>query len=188
MKRGFAIAALATLLLAACGAPTYTCTDPLGCLEIPPGSPVLIGVLYTDSGYAATVGLGALEGVERAVTEKGDLLGHSIELRLQATDCTPDSAREAATELARTPGLAAVIGPTCITDAFVANPILLDAGLTVVGPIFIADATLADRPDAYFAANFLFSAIERTVFRSSGTIYIPRLALREALKMVGDKP
>ncbi len=173
MKRVLAAAALTILALTACAAPAYTCTDPLGCLEIPSGSPVVIGIIYTSAGSAAPLGLDSLAQVENAIEEKDELLGHKIDLIREGTDCTPEGAREAATRLAGTSNLLAVIGPTCTSDATITDPILHDAGIAILTPY---------PPEAGIATNMLFTALEQTAVRSRGkTLYIPRTALREVI-------
>jgi branched-chain amino acid transport system substrate-binding protein len=180
MKRVLAAAALIFLLLTACSAPAYTCTDPLGCLEIPSGSPVVIGILYTSVGDSAPLGLNMLEQVEQAVEKEGPLLDHEINLIREGMDCTPDDARQAATRLARTSNLLAVIGPSCSSESAVTDPILLDAGIAILTPY---------HPDVQTAVNLLFTAFEQTAVRSrGGTIYIPRTALRDALENIGNIP
>lgn len=171
MKRVFAAVALAGILLAACGAPAFNCTDPLGCLEIPSGSPVVIGILYTSEGPEASAGMDELAQVERIIVEKGLLLDHEIDLIREGTDCTPEGARIAALRLARTSNLLAAIGPTCAADAAIAGPILGDAGIATITPY---------PPDTASTVNKLFSAIEQVAIRGrGGTLYIPRTALRE---------
>jgi branched-chain amino acid transport system substrate-binding protein len=179
MKRVLAAAMLMiTILLTACAAPAYTCTDPLGCLEIPSGSPVFIGLLYTSEGPDVPLGLVALKQVEQAIEERDLLLNHEIDLIREGTDCTPEGAREAATRLARTSDLVAVIGPTCTSDADIATSILSDAGIAILTPYL---------PDAHTATDLLFTAVEQTAVRGrGGTIYIPRTILRDALIKIGE--
>jgi ABC-type branched-subunit amino acid transport system substrate-binding protein len=180
MKRVLAAAALTAILLTTCATPAHTCTDLLGCLEIPSGSPVVIGIVYASAGSAAPLGLDSLEQVQLAIDEKDLLLNHKINLIREVTDCTPESAREAATRLARTSYLLAVIGPTCLSESYITDPILLDAGIAPLTPYC---------PDAYAAANFLFTTIEQTAVRGrDGMLNIPRTALREALDKLGDIP
>jgi ABC-type branched-subunit amino acid transport system substrate-binding protein len=179
MKKLFAAtAALLTtsLLLVSCGAPPYKCTDPLGCVEISPGSPVVIGALVTVYGSQGRTGLQALDEIKTAIKETGQILGHEIKLAWQGTDCTEESARLSATLLTQTSDLLAVIGPTCASDAPIAVPILEDAGLPVISP----------SPSATYAFQRLNSAIEQTAIRQTdGTLVIPGTALQQAIQ---DQP
>lgn len=179
MKRAFA-AALIILMAAACSPQRYTCTDPLGCLEIPTGSPVVIGLLYTSIGPDSSTGLETLKQVEQAITDKGSLLGHPVDLVHEGSDCTSDGLREAAIRLTLTPDLLAVIIPTCDADTEKAVPVLEDAGFSILRPAPF---------DVYKAVDYLFTAIEKTAIHSQGrTLYIPRTGLREALDNFGDHP
>ncbi len=182
MKRRFAAAALLTisLLLVSCAAAPYECTDPLGCLEISPGSPVVIGAILANTGEQGPAGNASLQGVEKAVADKVELLGHPIQLLRYGTDCTTDSARVAATEFATYADLSAVIGPTCADEAVVAGPILLDAGIPLLGPVTNSAA-------AYELTNQVFAAIKQVAVRTpDGTLYIPRTTLRQALESIRD--
>jgi len=125
-----------TAFLAACQAVyrPYKCIDPLGCLEIPPGSPLDIGMLLATSGDYASIGIDARRGVELAAADQVAIKGHVIQLIQQGTDCSSQAARSAATELALTAQLAAVIGPSCTEEAQVAAQILSDAGLVMISP------------------------------------------------------
>jgi branched-chain amino acid transport system substrate-binding protein len=179
MKRLFAATVTLltiSLLVVSCGAAPYECTDPLGCVEISPGSPVVIGVLLTVYVNQGGTGLQALEEIKTAIEKTSQILGHDIELSWQGTDCTEESARLAATLLTRTSNLLAVIGPTCAADASIAVPILEDAGLPVISP----------SPSATGAFQRLVSAIEQAAIRQTdGTLVIPGTALKQAIQ---DQP
>jgi len=166
-----------SLLLVSCGGVSYQCTDPLGCLEISPGSPVIIGTILASNGEQGPAGTEALQSVEKAIADKDELLGHPIQLDRYATDCTADSARVAATEFATYPDLSAVIGPSCTDETVVASPILLNAGIPLLSPV----------PNSLAAselANQVFAAIEQVAVQMPDqTLYIPRQAFFNALHL-----
>jgi ABC-type branched-subunit amino acid transport system substrate-binding protein len=164
-----------SLMMASCGAGPYECTDPLGCVDISPGSPIVIGTLLATSGEQSSSGRKALEIVEMVIAEKEELLGHPIQLQKYATDCTTESARTAATDLARNPVLIAVIGPTCTDEVIVATPILQSAGIPSLSPVSNSIA-------AKTMTNQVISAIEQVVIQMpDNTLFIPRYALINAL-------
>ena len=178
MKKLFATttALLTISLLAACGADPHECSDQMGCLEISPGSPLVIGALLTIYGDQSGTGLQALDEIETIIEKTGQILGHEIELSWQGTDCSEENARLSATLLTLTSNLLAVIGPTCATDEEIANPILEDAGLPVISP----------SPSATEAFRRLVSAIEQTTIRQTdGTLIIPGTVLQQAIQ---DQP
>jgi ABC-type branched-subunit amino acid transport system substrate-binding protein len=164
------------LTLAACGPTAYTCTDPLGCVEIPSGDPIVIGTLLATTGPSGPTGTASQEAVEKAIADRGPLFSHPLDLDRSGTDCTADSARTAATGLALNPDLVAVIGPTCPEEIAIITPILSDAGIALLSPAPDAASiqTLIDR---------LFSAIEQVAVQDSdGTLHIPRQALNQILE------
>lgn len=162
-----------SLLSVSCGAVPYKCTDPLGRLEISPGSPVVIGALLTLYGNQRGTGIQALDEIETAIEETGQILGHDIEHTWQGTDCTEENARFSATLLTLTSNLLAVIGPTCVAEARITLPILDDAGLPVISP----------SPSATDAFWRLVSAIEHTAIRQTdGTLVIPGTVLQQVIQ------
>jgi ABC-type branched-subunit amino acid transport system substrate-binding protein len=171
----FALLVILNLLAASCGINGYECTDPLGCLEIPSGHSLIIGTILATSGPQGQAGTEALQSLEKIVSEMDELLGHPIELVHIDTDCSLENARSAATELTTLPGISAVIGPTCPVETELANSILLDAGIPLLGPV----------PDAGTARDLfskLISKIESVAVQVPDLVlYIPRQALLEAL-------
>lgn len=166
------------LFLASCGGATYKCTDLMGCLEIPPGSPLVIGVILAHTGEYAISGTDILENVEQAIADKGDIFGHPIELIQHTTDCTPESAQIAALELATHSDLVAVIGPTCAAETEIAVPILINAGIAMLSPT-------PDPVTAYDLTNQALYEIEQTaVLQQDQTLYIPRQALLETINPI----
>jgi ABC-type branched-subunit amino acid transport system substrate-binding protein len=166
-----------SVLLVSCAAAPYQCTDPLGCLEISPDSPLVIGAILATSGENGAAGAESLQMVEKAVAEKDVLLGHTIKLYHYGTDCTADSAREAATEFATYSELSAVLGPSCADETAIAGPVLLAAGIPLLSPV-------PDPAAAYTMTNQVLAAIEQVAVRMPDeTLYIPRLALFEALDL-----
>ena len=124
------------ILLTACATPASIdrCTDPLGCLEILPGSPILVGTVFATSGDEASLGVDSLRAVKLAEHDLGEIDGHALAIDNQDSDCRAVNARLAAQRLALDPDLVAVIGPTCSAEAAAAVPILDRAGLTVISP------------------------------------------------------
>lgn len=162
-------------MIVSCGAVSYNCIDPLGCLEISHGSPVVIGTILATSGEQRPVGIASLQSVEKAVADKGDLLGHPIHLINYGTDCTAGSAITGATEFATYTDLSAVIGPTCSDEVNAATPILMDAGIPLLGPAI-------NSTTAYALTTQVLTAIQQVAVRMPDkTLFIPRQALLSAL-------
>ena len=180
MKHVCVAAAFIILLSTACSPHPYTCTDPLGCLEISPGSPVVIGLLYTSTGPYSQTGSDTLAQVEQAITDRGTLLGHEIGLIREGSDCTPEGVFKAATRLALHGELIAVIQPECGEDLVINTRPLEAAGISLLRP---------SPSEVYAAVNLLFANIEKIAVRGQGkTLNFPRTAVREALEETGYHP
>jgi branched-chain amino acid transport system substrate-binding protein len=180
MKRYLLVISLfliTSTLPVSCRSKSYECTDPLGCLEIPEGYPVVIGTLLATNGEQRPAGIEALQSVEKAIEDKSELLGHSIQLVQYGTDCTADSARSGATEFSNNNQISAVIGPTCTSEVAVADSILSNAGIPLLGPA-------ENAATATTLIGQLFTALEQVAVQMPDhTLYIPRQALLIALHL-----
>lgn len=129
----------------------FTCTDPRGCLSIEPNAPIRIAAMFALSGPNASIGAASLRGVEHAVDERREILGHPIELMGEDSRCTAEGGHRAAERLAAAAEeLAAIVGPTCSNAALEAIPTLCEVGLPMVSPSSTAaELTGPERPDHY---------------------------------------
>ena len=126
---------LFSLLAGGCGEGDTepVCRDPLGCVEIAPGGPVVVGVMQVLSGDLRTIGLDQVRGVELAVAAcSGEVLGHPVELVFEDSQCTKGGGSTAALKLAADPRIAGVVGPTCSGAAVGAAEIFSDSGMVLV--------------------------------------------------------
>lgn len=125
--------ALALSMPACTGAP-YTCTDPSGCVLVPPAEDILVGALLTLSGPDAPYGIDAFRGVSIAVDEKGSLFGHRLRLVAQDDLCTEQGGIDGANVLAKNERIVGVIGATCSSGSLPAARILTEAGMVLISP------------------------------------------------------
>lgn len=160
------------LLAALCACRPAECTDPLGCVDIPAGAPVRIGLLLPLSGPDAASGEQQRQMLEQFFAQARRLRGHRIELTVMDSDCAGAGDARPATELAQQDDLALVLGNPC-ADGIGAR-ILSDAGLGLV-PLPPADPL----PEARRALEILRSVTIRDL---TGRLSIPRAALRAALE------
>jgi len=112
----------------------FHCEDELGCVDIPPGDPIHIAYMLDQSGDARSVGIDSIRGVEIAIGQKGEILGHPIELTGQDSACNPEIGQEVAPRIAEDPAVVAVVGTTCSSTAVVVAPIISQAGLVMISP------------------------------------------------------
>jgi branched-chain amino acid transport system substrate-binding protein len=112
----------------------FKCTDAIGCLDITPGDPIHIAYMLVLSGADETLGIDALNGIEIAIEDKGQILGHEILLTGEDEASKPEGGLAAATKLAADPTIVAVIGSSLSDSARDGVPILSQAGLIIVSP------------------------------------------------------
>lgn len=154
MKKAFALLTVLLILttaLAACG-PTaaYECEDEFGCVEVGAGEPIRIAYSFVISGPDASLGTDTMRGVEMAAEDKGEIMGHSIEVVGEDSLCSAEGGQTAAQKLAADPKIVAVVGTNCSSAARAAVPVLCGANIPTVSPSNTApDLTDPERPADY---------------------------------------
>ncbi len=149
-----ALVAIFSVLASACGpqAAAYACTDRLGCISVGANESVKIGALLTLTTPDAPYGIDALRGIEIAISDKGKLVGHGIEL-VKADDlCSEQGGTDGANQLAADPKIVGVIGATCSGAALMASRILSGVGTVLISPSSTAPSLTS--PDSH-EAGFL---------------------------------
>jgi branched-chain amino acid transport system substrate-binding protein len=126
-------------------------TDEIGVVEIPAGAPIVIGGYWTLSGPDTALGLDQRRGVEVYFNQIGnELLGHPIQLVAEDGTCNAEGGQTAATRLASTTNIVAVLGPDCSSSAVPGAPILWRAGIVSVATSTTAPGlTAPDRSSEY---------------------------------------
>jgi branched-chain amino acid transport system substrate-binding protein len=203
-KNIFALLSLlvfASMVLAACtGKPVakdvpagFKCSDAIGCVVIAPDEPVHIAYALVISGTDETLGVDARNGIEIAVEDKGQILGHEILLTGEDDQCSAEGGRSAAAKLSADPSIVAVIGTSCSSAARDGVPLLSQAGLIIVSPSNTAlDLTLEgnennhpgyartahnDRFQGRAAAQFAFNVlgVRKAATIHDGSLYAEQL-------------
>ena len=83
----------------------FTCTDPLGCVELSPEKPIKIGVLQALSGKVSPLGQAQVRGLQLALDKrKGEILSHPVVLQIEDTGCTAEGGANAALKIITTLG------------------------------------------------------------------------------------
>ena len=132
------LTALVASACAAGGAPE--CTDPIGCVEIGADEPIRLAYMLTISGGTAFLGEDSRGGIEIAIDDRGELLGHSIELVGEDSGCSAEGGQTAAQALATDTQIVGIIGSSCSSEATAGLPIISDAGLLMISPSNTAPA------------------------------------------------
>ena len=126
MKR-LSIVLILFSLLVAFGAPSLAsmhCMDELGCVEVGPDDPIVIGAMLSVSGATSFYGEDSLGGIEIAISNRdGMLLGREITLVVEDSLCTAEGGQAAAQRVAADETIVGIIGTTCSGAAQGAMPI-----------------------------------------------------------------
>jgi branched-chain amino acid transport system substrate-binding protein len=116
----------------------------LGYIEVAPGDPIEIRALQAISGEVAFLGQDQVYGVELAIADYGDVLGHSVNLGTVEDDlCSAEGGQAGAqnilAQLAPVAGMdnaftgpVGVIGTTCSGAARAALPLLSEGGTVLI--------------------------------------------------------
>lgn len=119
------------------GAPpadTLVCNDPLGCVEVGPGEPILLASALVISGPNTELGLDSQYGVELAIDFRGDVLGHSVRLQPEDDGCSAEGGQTSAQKVVSNPQIVAMVGTSCSGAGVPAASILSAAGYVMVSP------------------------------------------------------
>ena len=108
---------LFALALAACGGGAPECSDAIGCVEVAPDEPIRIAYMLTTSGATAFLGEDSIGGIEIAISERGEVKGHGIELVGEDSGCSAEGGQTAAQAVASDTTIVGVIGTNCSSAA-----------------------------------------------------------------------
>ncbi|MFN8458779.1 MAG: hypothetical protein U0401_29700 [Anaerolineae bacterium] len=78
---------------------TTDCGDPLGCVTVAEGEPIVIASALSISGATESLGLDSQYGVEVAIKERGEIAGHTVELLKEDDGCSAEGGQTAATQI-----------------------------------------------------------------------------------------
>ncbi len=137
-QRGLvALLAALALIIAACGDGEGTGDDvevgELGAIEVAEGDPIKIASLQAISGDVASLGTDQVRATEIAIADKGEILGHSIELAFNEDDlCNSEGGQTGATRIVADPDVVAVIGTSCSGAGVPASAVVTDANRVLV--------------------------------------------------------
>jgi branched-chain amino acid transport system substrate-binding protein len=148
---------LISLVAASCGPAEepFECEDPLGCVTIAPGDPIRIGYALVIAGPNESLGIDSRNGIEIAIQDKGEVLGHPVELVGEDSMCSAEGGQTAATKLVSDPTLIGIIGTNCSSAGEPASRIVSEAGMVLISPSNTAPS-LTD-PDKAWNPGYLRS-------------------------------
>lgn len=134
------------LILTACdgGGAALECEDAIGCVEVAPGEPIRIAYMLTTSGATAGLGEDSRGAIEIAIDDRGEMMGHAIELTGEDTLCSAEGGQTAAQKIAADTQVVGIVGTNCSSEATAGLPIISEAGMVMISPSNTAPA-LTDR-------------------------------------------
>lgn len=134
-----ALLAVVSLLAAACGEEEDGGGEggefepgALGAVTVEPDAPIKIAVFQSLSGDTASLGEDQLRAVELAVADKGELVGHPIEIVELDDGCAAEQGATGAQRIVADPQIVGVLGTSCSGAAVPAMEILSEAGYTMI--------------------------------------------------------
>lgn len=181
-----ALLAVLALAIAACGdgaGDGGADEGELGSIEVAEGEPIKIASLQVISGANASLGTDQVRAIEMAIADKGEVLGHEIELAFNEDDlCNAEGGQAGATRIVADPDVVAVIGTSCSGAGVPASAVVSDAGRVLfsgsnTSPILTSDLAgnvAAEYHEGYFrtahndaiqgaaAAKFVFDELGLT--------------------------
>ncbi len=113
-------------------APSLTCSDALGCVELASDEPVLIASMLALSGPNSALGKDQQNAIEIAVADYGLLHGHAIAVEPLDSECSSEGGQTAARKIVAAPTVAGVLGTSCSSAATAALPVIAGAGMSMI--------------------------------------------------------
>lgn len=174
MKRRFNVLALMTVLalvLAACGgdggdadpdSDSGVEPGPLGAITLAAGEPIKIASLQAISGDVAALGTDQVRAVEIAIADKGEIMGHPIELAFNEDDlCNSEGGQIGATRIIADPQVVGVIGTSCSGAGVPASNVVSSANRVLISgsntsPVLTSD--LAGNAGSEYHAGYFRTA------------------------------
>ena len=162
------------------------CDDALGCITVAAGDPIRIAYALVVSGPNETLGVDSRRGIEIAIDDKGEILGHAIELVGEDALCSAEGGQAAATKLASDPTLIGVIGTNCSSAGEPASAILSDAGTSLVSPSNTAPSLTA--PDTHQAGYLRTAHNDKVQGKAIAEYAYNELGMRSAATIHDGSP
>lgn len=110
------------------------CDDPLGCVTIAPGDPIILASALVISGPNTELGLDSQYGVQLAIDFRGEVLGHPVQLQPEDDGCSAEGGQTSAQKIVSNRQIVAMIGTSCSGAGVPAARIISDAGFVMVSP------------------------------------------------------
>ncbi len=160
-----AVLLVSSLLLTACGGgaadgagaadggDAMECTDEIGCVEVASGDSIHLAYMLTVSGATAFLGEDSLGGIQVALANRGQVLGHDVELTGEDSGCSAEGGQTAATAVTADDSVVAIIGTNCSGAATAGLPTVSEAGLLMCSPSNTAPA-LTDPDQTWLPGYF----------------------------------
>ena len=152
--------------------PSFTCEDPLGCVTLAPGEPLLLASMLDFSGQA-DFSYAVLKGIDTAISDYGTMMTHPIQNISIDSGCNQEEGANAAYQVAGNPQFVGAVGTICSGSALGAMPILSDAGYVMVSPTNTRTSltyenrypgyyrvSLPDILQAYYMAEFAYNNLD----------------------------
>nr|MBP6788961.1 ABC transporter substrate-binding protein [Promineifilum sp.] len=110
------------------------CTDPIGCITVAPGDPIVIASALVISGPNIELGTDSQRGIEIAISMRPEVLGHPVELQAEDDGCSAEGGQAAGTKIVANPQVVGIIGTSCSGAGVPLAAIMSDAGYAMISP------------------------------------------------------
>ncbi len=110
------------------------CEDAIGCVEVAPGDPIRVASALVVTGPNESLGLDSQYGVEIAIKDRGEIMGHEIELQAEDDGCSAEGGQTAGQKIVSDPSIVGVVGTSCSGAGVPASQIICGEGIVMVSP------------------------------------------------------
>lgn len=125
----------------------------LGTIEVAAGESIKIASLQVISGDSASLGTDQVRAIEIAVADKGEILGHPVELAFSEDDlCNSEGGQTGSTRIIADPQVVGVVGTSCSGAGVPASNVITSAGRVLISgsntsPVLTSDLAGNESPE-----------------------------------------
>ena len=129
-----------------------SCDDAIGCVEIAAGDPIKLASALVVTGPNESLGLDSQYGVEIAIADRGEMMGHEVVLQAEDDGCSAEGGQTAGQKIVSDPSIVGVVGTSCSGAGVPMSQIVCESGIVMVSPSNTAPVLTGEdtRQSCYF--------------------------------------
>jgi branched-chain amino acid transport system substrate-binding protein len=163
----------------------------LGAVTVGEGEPIKIASLNSISGEVASLGTDQVRAIEIAIEDRGQLLGHDVQLVSEDELCNAEGGTTGAQKIVSDPQIVGIIGTSCSGAGVPASQIMSEAGYAMISGSNTSPALTSlggERGSAWQPGYFRTAHNDEVQGRAAATFAIQELGITKAASIHDGDP